>query len=310
MEPPSSNLTDDYFSLGILLILILFSYSLLKGIEFALLNSGNKTKARESEHCAIMQSALILKLSALITIVAILNLLIGGAVCHFLLYVLSFLTATLLLTVSGYILYKSASLNKRETLLKRLSWFFAVVIWIGRPLNSLLEYLKDRFGKVADEMTAQSIEEIPEVEEKRLIKGIVGLQNKSVDEIMTPRVNIASLDVSMTSAEVIEMAIECAFSRLPVYDSSPDKVVGFLYVKDLVSHLRDKDYDFNWRMYIRKSYFVPGSKKIDDLLEEFRQKRMHLAVVADEYGGTEGIVTLEDILEEIVGEISDESDVL
>lgn len=310
MEPPSSNLTDDYFSLGILLILILFSYSLLKGIEFALLNSGNKTKARESEHCAIMQSALILKLSALITIVAILNLLIGVAVSHFLLYVLSFLTATLLLTLSGYILYKYASLNKGETLLKRLSWFFAVVIWIGRPLNSLLEYLKDRFGKVADEMTAQSIEEIPEVEEKRLIKGIVGLQNKSVDEIMTPRVNIASLDVSMTSAEVIEKAIECGFSRLPVYDSSPDKVVGFLYVKDLVSHLRDKDCDFNWRMYIRKSYFVPGSKKIDDLLEEFRQKRMHLAIVADEYGGTEGIVTLEDILEEIVGEISDESDVL
>ncbi len=310
MEPPSSNLTDDYFSLGILLILILFSYSLLKGIEFALLNSGKKTKVRESDQCAIMQSAIVLKLSALITVISTLNLLIGDLLSPFLLFVLSFLATISLLTVSGYILYKYSSVNKGETLLKRLRWFFAIVIWIGRPLNSLLEYLMNRYGKVADEMTAQSIEEIQEVEEKRLIKGIVGLQNKSVSEIMTPRVNIASLDVCMNSGEVVEKAIECGFSRLPVYDASPDKVVGFLYVKDLVSHLRDKEYDFNWRMYIRKSYFVPGSKKIDDLLEEFRQKRMHLAVVADEYGGTEGIVTLEDILEEIVGEISDESDVL
>lgn len=310
MEPPSSNLTDDYFSLGILLILILFSYSLLKGIEFALLNSGNKTNARESDQCAIMQSAIVLKLSALITVISTLNLLIGDLLSPFLLFVLSFFATISLLTISGYILYKYSSVNKGETLLKRLCWFFAIVIWIGRPLNLLLEYLMNRYGKVADEMTAQSIEEIQEVEEKRLIKGIVGLQNKSASEIMTPRVNIASLDVCMNSEEVLEKAIECGFSRLPVYDASPDKVVGFLYVKDLVSHLRDKEYDFNWRMYIRKSYFVPGSKKIDDLLEEFRQKRMHLAVVADEYGGTEGIVTLEDILEEIVGEISDESDVL
>ena len=310
MEPPSSNLTDDYFSLGILLILILFSYSLLKGIEFALLNSGNKTNARESDQCAIMQSAIVLKLSALITVISTLNLLIGDLLSPFLLFVLSFFATISLLTISGYILYKYSSVNKGETLLKRLCWFFVIVIWIGRPLNLLLEYLMNRYGKVADEMTAQSIEEIQEVEEKRLIKGIVGLQNKSASEIMTPRVNIASLDVCMNSEEVLEKAIECGFSRLPVYDASPDKVVGFLYVKDLVSHLRDKEYDFNWRMYIRKSYFVPGSKKIDDLLEEFRQKRMHLAVVADEYGGTEGIVTLEDILEEIVGEISDESDVL
>ena len=310
MEPPSSNLTDDYFSLGILLILILFSYSLLKGIEFALLNSGNKTNARESDQCAIMQSAIVLKLSALITVISTLNLLIGDLLSPFLLFVLSFFATISLLTISGYILYKYSSVNEGETLLKRLCWFFVIVIWIGRPLNSLLEYLMNRYGKVADEMTAQSIEEIQEVEEKRLIKGIVGLQNKSASEIMTPRVNIASLDVCMNSEEVLEKAIECGFSRLPVYDASPDKVVGFLYVKDLVSHLRDKEYDFNWRMYIRKSYFVPGSKKIDDLLEEFRQKRMHLAVVADEYGGTEGIVTLEDILEEIVGEISDESDVL
>ncbi|MEA5004935.1 MAG: CBS domain-containing protein [Rikenellaceae bacterium] len=310
MEPPSSNLTDDYFSLGILLILILFSYFLLKGTEVALLNSGNKSKDRESHQCAIMQSSLLLKLSALITVIVIFNLLIGGTLSRFLLFTLSFLTTIVLLTVCGYALYKTTSANKHEMFLKRSRWFFSAVIWFGRPLNLLLEHIMVRYGKVTDEMTAQSIEEMPEVEEKLLLKGIVGLQSKSVNEIMTPRINVASLDVSMSSGEVIEKAIECGFSRLPVYDSSPDKVVGFLYVKDLVSHLRDKEYDFNWRMYIRKSYFVPGSKKIDDLLEEFRQKRMHLAVVADEYGGTEGIVTLEDILEEIVGEISDESDVL
>ncbi len=248
-------------------------------------------------------------LSALITVIAILNLLTGDSISQFLSLVLSFVITIVLLTTSGYTLYKKASSGDGAIFLKKYRWFVAVIIWLGRPLNNLLEHIMNRFEKAADEMTAQSIEEIPEADEKQLIKGIVGLQSKSVNEIMTPRINIASLDIIMSSGEVIEKAIECGFSRLPVYDASPDKVVGFLYVKDLVSHLRDKEYDFNWRKYIRKSYFVPGSKKIDDLLEEFRQKRMHLAVVADEYGGTEGIVTLEDILEEIVGEISDESDV-
>jgi len=317
LEPPSSSLTDDYFSLGIVLILILFSYSLLRGIQLFSLSSDNK-EDKDSLRCSFMQGSLVLRLSALIIVLEILRRIIIPQSHYFLFYLLVLITATLLLTLSGIALYGVVAGRDQEWLAKRTGWFISIVLWLGVPLNKLIFRLRKIYSKVADEVTAQSIEDITEVdetmdkeevEEKLLLKGIVELQDKSVIEIMTPRVNVASLDVNMSFSEVIEKAIDCGFSRLPVYDASPDNVVGFLYVKDLVGHLKDKNPDFNWHIHIRNAYFVPGSKKLDNLLEEFRQKKIHLAMVADEYGGTDGIVTLEDILEEIVGEISDESDI-
>jgi CBS domain containing-hemolysin-like protein len=168
-----------------------------------------------------------------------------------------------------------------------------------------------------EQREAQSIEDITDldnisdasqVEEKRLLKSIADLSTTSVSEIMRPRVEVAALSTSMSSSEILNKAIECGYSRLPVYEKSLDSVRGFLYVKDLVGYIKDGIEDFDWHKLIREAYFVPGSKKINDLLEEFRQKKIHLALVVDEYGGTDGIVTLEDVLEEIVGEISDESD--
>ena len=145
-------------------------------------------------------------------------------------------------------------------------------------------------------------------QDRKLLKAIVSLSDISVHQIMKPRVDVVAVDLSMTTSGVLERAIECGFSRIPVYDGNLDNIKGFLYIKDLISVFKEEPNMIDWHDFIREAYFVPGSKKIDDLLEEFRKKRIHLAMVVDEYGGTDGIVTLEDVLEEIVGEITDESD--
>jgi CBS domain containing-hemolysin-like protein len=148
------------------------------------------------------------------------------------------------------------------------------------------------------------------LEERMEERNIVSLSNKSVYDIMIPRVEVEALNTGMSTAQVMDIAIKCGYSRLPVYDSDMDNIKGFLYIKDLVNYLKEKRSDYDWKQHIREAYFVPGNKKINDLLEEFREKKIHLALVVDEYGGTDGIVTLEDVLEEIIGEITDESDVL
>jgi len=144
-------------------------------------------------------------------------------------------------------------------------------------------------------------------ENENILKGIVKFGNIDVHTIMTPRMDVESIDINTGLTELIAKINEWGYSRIPVYDDSPDNVKGILYVKDLLPHIDEKD-DFRWQNLIRNAYFVPEHKKIDDLLKEFQKKKIHVAVIIDEYGGMVGIVTLEDVLEEIVGEIADESD--
>ncbi len=143
-------------------------------------------------------------------------------------------------------------------------------------------------------------------EEHKILEGIVTFGAKEVSQIMTPRTDISAVYEQDTFAEVIEYVKEKGYSRLPVFKTSPDEIAGFLFVKDLIPYMDQVDY--NWHTLIRKAFFVPENKKIDDLLQSFQHEKVHLAIVVDEYGGTSGLVTLEDILEEIVGEISDEFD--
>ncbi|SKB38001.1 gliding motility-associated protein GldE [Alkalitalea saponilacus] len=144
-------------------------------------------------------------------------------------------------------------------------------------------------------------------EGKDILKGIVSFGNINVEEIMTARVDVVDLDLKSEFSKVISVIVESGYSRIPVYDDGPDDVKGILYVKDLLPHL-GKDNSFKWQGLIRQAYYVPDTKRINDLLQEFKTHKIHMAIVVDEYGGTSGIVTLEDILEEIVGEISDEMD--
>ncbi len=144
-------------------------------------------------------------------------------------------------------------------------------------------------------------------EEKKILKGIVKFGNIDVKQIMKSRMDTVAFEIGTPFTSLLKGILDSGYSRIPIYIEDFDTVEGIIYIKDLLAHL-DKDDSYKWQVLIRPPYFVPESKKINDLLEEFQQKKIHLAIVADEYGGSSGIVTLEDILEEIVGEINDEFD--
>ncbi len=143
--------------------------------------------------------------------------------------------------------------------------------------------------------------------EEDLLKGIVKFGNINVSQIIKPRVDVVTIEYNLLLTEVIAIVLESEYSRIPVYSGNFDNVKGILYVKDLLPYLKEKD-TYQWQSLIRPPYFVPETKKVKELLTDFQTNKIHMAIVVDEYGGTLGIVTLEDILEEIVGEISDESD--
>ena len=144
--------------------------------------------------------------------------------------------------------------------------------------------------------------------DKEILEGILRYGDTHASEIMTPRIDITDLDMSMTFDKVMKVVIDSGYSRIPVYEHNEDNIRGILFSRDLLPFIGKVDDSFDWRSLLREPYFVPESRKIDDLLEDFRKRKQHLAVVVDEYGGTQGIVTLEDVLEEIVGDIDDEYD--
>ena len=144
-------------------------------------------------------------------------------------------------------------------------------------------------------------------EESNILEGIIRFGGETAKEVMTPRLDMVDLDVSATFNEVLDCVVENGYSRVPVYEDSRDNIKGILYIKDLLPYLK-KEADFAWQNLIRPAYFVPETKMIDDLLRDFQTNKIHIAIVVDEFGGTSGIVTMEDIIEEIVGEINDEYD--
>ena len=165
-----------------------------------------------------------------------------------------------------------------------------------------------RYDLSVDELSqAVDLLEGHEPEEKELFEEIINFHHKTASEIMMPRVDMTDIDISWDFHRMRHFAVESGYSRIPVYEGSEDNRRGILYLKDLIPY-KDREADFDWRGLIREAYFIPENKPLDDLLEEFRSTKKHIAVVVDEYGGTSGIVTMEDLLEEIVGEITDEYD--
>lgn len=164
-------------------------------------------------------------------------------------------------------------------------------------------------GLSADELEkALEISNLKEGQERDMLEGILAFGEKEASDIMIPRIDVTDIEIHATWSEVMQTVVESGYSRIPVYENSQDAIKGILYAKDLLPHLDNRTEGFEWQKLIREPYFVPESRMIDDLLEDFRRKRIHIAIVVDEYGGTEGIVTLEDIMEEILGEIDDEYD--
>ncbi|MFH0866888.1 MAG: gliding motility-associated protein GldE [Bacteroidota bacterium] len=144
-------------------------------------------------------------------------------------------------------------------------------------------------------------------EEKKILRGIVKFGNIDVKEVMRSRIDVTAVDIKTDFRQLMNIILDSGYSRIPVYKENFDSIAGILHIKDLLPHL-GKEADFNWQSLIRPAFFVPESKKINDLLQEFREKKNHMAIVVDEYGGTSGVLTMEDIIEEIVGEINDEFD--
>lgn len=145
-------------------------------------------------------------------------------------------------------------------------------------------------------------------DEKELLEGILTFGEKTVSEIMRPRIDVVDIDINSTWEDVVNTVIKTGYSRMPVYDETPDDIKGILYAKDLLPYIGKRDSRFRWQSLVRPAYFVPETRMIDDLLEDFRRKKTHMAIIVDEYGCTQGIATLEDVLEEIVGDIDDEYD--
>jgi gliding motility-associated protein GldE len=143
-------------------------------------------------------------------------------------------------------------------------------------------------------------------EEQKILEGIVSFGNTDTKQVMSPRIDVFALEIEETFAEIFPKIIDKGYSRIPVYRESIDHIEGILFVKDLIPHINKKE--FEWSKLMREPFFVPENKKLDDLLKDFQRLKSHLAVVVDEYGGTSGLVSLEDIIEEIVGDISDEFD--
>ena len=210
-------------------------------------------------------------------------------------------------TYNAYRLTKvmSVPLMFMKTLMKPFAW---VLISSSSHINERMAVKKvnismDELSNAIEITSDQTVT----VEEKRILSGLVNFTTTEVDEIMRPRVDVVALDEETDFENVVKVVIDSGFSRIPIYKDQIDNVTGILYVKDLLPYL-DSAPDFQWQKLCRQPYFVPEHKKINDLFSEFQNNQTHIAIVVDEYGSTLGIVSLEDILEEIVGEISDESD--
>lgn len=167
---------------------------------------------------------------------------------------------------------------------------------------------KETHNISTDELShALEITDVKATDDKEMLQGILKFGDTTASEIMTPRIDITDIPLSASFADVMKIVIDSGYSRLPVYDGSQDNIRGILFSRDLLPHIGGNQ-DFDWHSLLREPYYVPESRMIDDLLEDFRRRRQHLAIVVDEFGGTQGIVTMEDVLEEIVGDINDEYD--
>ena len=191
---------------------------------------------------------------------------------------------------------------------RQLFWPIETILLSSGMLAEKVVQTKNHVLSVDDLEQALELTDKEDIkEEESMLQGIIRFGDEMVREVMTSRQDIVGLDIKNTFADVLKSVMDNNYSRIPVWQNTQDNIRGVLYIKDLLPHI-DKPKKFRWQSLIRSAYFVPETKKIDDLLREFQQNKVHIAIVVDEFGGTSGLITLEDILEEIVGEINDEYD--
>lgn len=233
-------------------------------------------------------------------------------------FVVTVVVATFLILLVGEVIPKVYATNNSIKLAKFMASPLLIVGKVCSPLSNVLvqstSFIDKRIKKSGTEISVNDLDHALEItdiegvseEDKKILEGIVKFGETDVKQIMKSRVDVIAFDEAISFSELLPQIIENGYSRIPIFQESFDNVSGVLYVKDLLPHIDSGEFD--WRLLIRKPFFVPESKKIDDLLRQFQESKVHMAIVVDEYGGTSGIVTLEDVIEEILGEISDEFD--
>ena len=229
---------------------------------------------------------------------------------------------TFMILIISEITPKIIAINNPLTVSRRWGLFIYVLFVIMKPFTKILAesaiVLERYLPKPSSKMTQEDIKTMAEVseqegsikeDEREIIENVIEFGSITVREIMTSRVNIVSVSMEDSLADVLNVIQEKALSRMPLYENDLDNIIGVIYAKDILPFLNSEDASpsFNWKSISRKPLFIPATKKLDDLLRDFQQEKTHIAIVVDEYGGTEGIVTMDDILEEIVGDITDES---
>ncbi len=235
---------------------------------------------------------------------------------------MSFLLQTVILTflilLFGEILPKLIANSDNMRWIRFALGGVKLLMAVFSPISSLLVrgstivnrvVVKKESDVTAEELSqALEITDVSAGDEKEMLEGILRFGDKTANEVMTPRVDMTCVDLSSDFDEVMSTVVESGYSRLPACDGSQDDIKGVLYSRDLLPYIGKDAADFDWRTLLREPYFVPEARSIDDLLEDFRRRHIHMAIVIDEFGGTQGLVTLEDVLEEIVGDINDEYD--
>ncbi|REE27787.1 protein involved in gliding motility GldE [Winogradskyella pacifica] len=233
-------------------------------------------------------------------------------------FLVEVISATFLILLFGEIIpkiYASRNSVKFSSFMARPLRVLDVIFSpLSLPMRYVTIQIHNKFGKQRSNLSVDQLSQALELtndkdttkEEQKLLKGIVSFGNTDTKQVMRPRMDLFALSINTPYDTIISQIIDNGYSRIPVYEESIDTIKGVLYVKDLLPHLNKKTFD--WTTILREPFFVPENKKLDDLMVEFQTKKVHLAVVVDEYGGTSGLVSLEDIIEEIVGDISDEYD--
>jgi len=322
---------------SVAVILLLICSALISGSEVAYFSLGpaelGEIEGKEDKSIGILRNLLERPKRLLATIliannfinVAIVilstylsDLLIDHSLSEVTQFLIQVVVVTFLLLLLGEVIPKVYANKKPLSLAKFMAQPLYYIRGILTPISGVLvnstnfidKRIKKRGHNISVDELSQALEltsdEYGKDEEQKILEGIVKFGNTEVKQVMTSRVDVVSLDENLTFNEVIETILEAGFSRIPIHKESFDNILGVLYIKDVLPHLNKEKFD--WLKIIRKPFFVPENKKIDDLLKEFQTRKTHLAIVVDEYGGSSGIISLEDILEEIVGEISDEFD--
>lgn len=224
-----------------------------------------------------------------------------------------------LILIFGEILPKVYANRNALQFSKRMSLVISILdryllFWITYPMSKTTTFLEKRLGDQKNQFSVDKLSQALELtgdhettsDEQRILEGIVNFGNTDTREVMCPRMDMFALSDELTLEEILPVILEQGFSRIPVFQEKKDNIKGILYTKDLLPNLDNPN--FVWQDILKPPIYVPQNKKLDDLLKEFQQKKIHLAIVVDEYGGTSGLISLEDIMEEIVGDISDEFD--